>query len=135
MNTQIDLGPLITIVLGVSAVALVVSLVLVGWLLWRIKRINLPPGADVLDALRAAPFSVVLTLDVLDLGLDIFSAPLTWVLLTRLGLAPLRWVAVVKDLIPFADIIPAMTAAWVLVRVLDRNRLTPSRPVYRIDRR
>ncbi len=135
MNTQIDLGPLITIILAVSAAALLLSLLLIGWLLWRIKRINLPPGADMLDALRAAPLSVVIVLDLLDLALDIFSAPITWVLLTRLGLAPLRWVAVIKDLIPFSAWLPLMTLAWIGVRLLDRSRFAPSRTVYRIERR
>ncbi len=135
MNTQIDLGPLITIVLTISAVALLLSLLLIGWLLWRIKRINLPPGADILDALRASPLSVVLVLDLLDLALDIFSAPFTWILLTRLGLAPLRWVAVIKDIIPFSAWLPMMTLAWLGIRVLDRTRFAPSRTVYHIERR
>ncbi len=135
MNTQIDLGPLITILLIISAIALVLSIALIVWLLWRIKRINLPPGADVMDALRASPLSVVIVLDLLDLALDIFSAPFTWILLTRLGLAPLRWVAVIKDLIPFSAWLPLMTLSWIGVRVLDRTRFAPSRTVYRIERR
>ncbi len=135
MNTQIDLGPLITILLIISAIALVLSIALIVWLLWRIKRINLPPGADVMDALRASPLSVVIVLDLLDLALDIFSAPFTWILLTRLGLAPLRLVAVIKDLIPFSAWLPLMTLSWIGVRVLDRTRFAPSRTVYRIERR
>ncbi len=135
MNTQIDIGPLVAIILAVMAAALVLSIVLIAWLLWRIKRINLPPGADVLDALRAAPLSVVIVLDLLDLALDIFSAPLTWALLTRLGLAPLRWVAVIKDLIPFSAWLPLMSLAWLGVRVLDRTRFAPSRTGYYIERR
>ncbi len=97
--------------------ALALTLILVIWVLVKIRRINLPPNADVLTTLRATPLVVVVVLDLLDLSLDVFSAPVTWALLTRLGLAPLRWVAVIKDLIPVADIIPAMTIGWLIARV------------------
>ncbi len=98
---------------------LVVIASLLLFVVWRVRRINLPQGAGFATALRAAPLSVVLLLDALDWSLDIFSAPITWLLLDRLGLAPLRGVAVVKDLIPFDNFIPAMTLAWLAVRVLD----------------
>jgi hypothetical protein len=67
----------------------------------------------------AMPLSVAIVLDLLDLSLDIFSAPITWILLGRSGLTPLRGVAVILDLIPFDAVIPAMTLAWLFVRVLD----------------
>ncbi len=98
------------------------------------RRIDLPSYADVVDALRAAPLWVVIILDLLDLVLDVFSAPVTWVVLNRRGLAPLRWIAVAKDLIPFADVVPMMTLAWVFVRVLDRRQLAPHPVVYRVER-
>jgi hypothetical protein len=110
---------LITAVLLVIGSALVLTIALVLWVLWNVRRINLPPDADLVTTLRATPLVVVVVLDLLDLSLDVFSAPITWALLTRLGLAPLRWVAVIKDLIPIADIIPAMTIAWAIARLTE----------------
>jgi hypothetical protein len=120
MNTSnwLDANTLILALLLVLGGILALTLALIIYILWRIRRINLPPGADIVTTLRLTPLVVVVVLDLLDLGLDIFSAPITWVLLTRLGLAPLRLIAVIKDLIPFADVIPAMTLAWLVVRVL-----------------
>ncbi len=123
MDLQRDLPMLLTAIGVVILTALVVALVFLLWIVWRIKRINLPAGADFMMALRAMPLSVAVTLDLLDLSLDIFSAPIAWFLLDRLGLKPLRGIAVVKDLIPFDAVIPAMTIAWVLVRTADHYRL------------
>ncbi|MGB8643749.1 MAG: hypothetical protein WCF84_00800 [Anaerolineae bacterium] len=107
---------------------LLVIAALCAYIIWRVRRINLPDGAGFMMALRAAPLSVVLLLDALDFTLDVFSAPFTWIILGRLGLAPLRGVAVIKDLIPFDNFIPAMTAAWLVVRLFDLGRpyLDPS---------
>ncbi len=123
MDLQRDLPTLLGIVGIVMLVALAIAIVFVIWIVWRIKRIDLPAGADLMMALRAMPLSVAITLDLLDLSLDIFSAPVAWFLLDRLGLKPLRGIAVVKDLIPFDAVIPAMTLAWVLVRAADHDRL------------
>ncbi len=117
------------VLLFAAGLVVVASLLLV--VVWRVRRINLPQGAGFATALRAAPLSVVLLLDALDWSLDIFSAPITWLMLDRLGLAPLRGVAVVKDLIPFDNFIPAMTLAWLAVRVLDlgESQLQPAAKV------
>ncbi len=103
--------------LVIAAVGLALALALVAWVFWKVRHINLPPGAGFMTALRATPLSVVLLLDALDLGLDIFSAPFSWIILTRLGLGPLRAVSVIKDLIPGTGFIPAMTVAWIVVRL------------------
>lgn len=111
----------VLIILGIVAgTGLVLSLFLLGWVLWRIKRINLPADADVMTALRATPLVVVILLDLLDLGLDFLSAPIAWVLLGRLGLAPLRGVTVLEELVPGTQFIPMMTGAWILARLVGR---------------
>ncbi|GAB4548186.1 MAG: hypothetical protein Kow0063_43120 [Anaerolineae bacterium] len=97
--------------------ALLLSLLLLGLVIWRVRKIQLPPGADFLAALRATPLVVVLLLDLLDFSLDILSAPLAWVLLTRLGLGPLRGVTVVENLLPGTQFIPIMTLAWIAARL------------------
>lgn len=119
----IDLAGLFRTALIVMGVALALALLLLGWILWRVRRINLPPGADFATALRMTPFAVVFLLDLLDLGLDFFAAPISWVILGKLGLAPLRGVSVVEQIIPGTQFIPTMTAAWVVVRLLDRRLL------------
>ena len=120
MEIPPELTNLIYLILIAIAVGLVLSLALLVWVLWRIKRIDLPPNADFFTTLRATPLVVVLLLDALDLALDFLSAPIAWVILGRLGLQGLRGVTIVEDLIPGTQFIPTMTAAWVLARILPR---------------
>ena len=115
-ETGFDFAQLFTTLLWIMGVALALALPLLAWVIWRVRRIALPAGADFFTALRHTPFVVVLLLDLLDLGLDFLSAPIAWVLLTRLGLAPLRGVTIIEELIPGTQIIPTMTLAWVAVR-------------------
>ena len=119
---SLDWKSILTITLAFMGVGLVLSLLLLGWIMMRIKSIHLPPDADALTALRATPFSVVLLLDLLDLTLDFLSAPFSWVLLGRLGLQPLRAVTVVEAVIPGTQVLPTMTIAWIVARLTDRNR-------------
>lgn len=100
----------------VAGTALLLALVMGIYVFTRIRRVNLPPDADTLTALRMTPLSVVILLDLLDLGLDIFSAPFAWIILTKLGLGPLRGVTVAESLIPGTGAIPTMTVAWLLAR-------------------
>lgn len=118
---EVDIRLLLFIVLVLIGGALAIALLLLGWVIWRVRRVYLPANADLLTALRATPFVVVLLLDLLDFSLDFLSAPIAWVLLGRLGLAPLRGVAVLEELIPGTQLIPTMTAAWVVARLLRRK--------------
>ena len=111
-----DATVVLTTILLVLGSMLILALVLIVWAIWRIRRINLPPGTDFITALRATPLVVVIILDLLDMSLDIFSAPITWFLLGRLGLAPLRGVALVEGLVPFTNLLPLMTLAWLYAR-------------------
>ncbi len=103
--------------------ALLFSFMLGGFVLWRVRKIQLPPDADFFTAIRLTPLVVVLLLDLLDFTLDFLSAPVAWLLLTRLGLGPLRGVTVVESLIPGTQIIPTMTLAWIAVRVFKVDRV------------
>jgi hypothetical protein len=104
--------------------ALLFSIMLGGFVLWRVRKIQLPPDADFFTAMRMTPLVVVLLLDLLDFTLDFLSAPVAWLLLTRLGLGPLRGVTVVESLIPGTQIIPTMTLAWIAVRVFKVDRVS-----------
>jgi hypothetical protein len=107
------------ITLGVVAgISLLLAAVFFGWVFWRIRHIQLPPNADFFEALRLTPLSVVILLDLLDMSLDFFSAPISWVILNRLGLLPLRAVTMVQSFIPGTQILPTMTVAWILSRVM-----------------
>ncbi|GIK38637.1 MAG: hypothetical protein BroJett011_24700 [Chloroflexota bacterium] len=122
-STSIDLTEFLYPLLILIGIALTLALLLLGWIIWRVRRINLPPDADWVTALRATPFVVVLLLDLLDFGLDFLSAPFAWILLSYLGLKPLRAVTTIESLIPGTQFLPTMTAAWVIARFVKRERL------------
>jgi hypothetical protein len=116
-----DWRPWLYLLLGLMGAGLVLSSFLLIWVIWRVRRIDLPAGANALIALQRTPFIVVLMLDLLDLGLDIFSVPITWPLLGRLGLAPLRGVTLIEGVIPGTQLIPTMTLAWLFARWMGRQ--------------
>jgi len=116
----LDLTPYLNILLLVLGTALVLAVLLLGWIIWRVRRINLPPDADWIMAMRATPFIVVLVLDLLDFSLDFLSAPIAWILLSYLGLKPLRAVTTIESLIPGTQFLPTMTAAWIAARLMKR---------------
>jgi hypothetical protein len=64
------------------------------------------------------PLPMVILLDLLDFSLDIFAAPVSWVVLERLGLPALRNKAAIEALIPFTQPIPVFTVAWIAARLL-----------------
>src|SRR5258705_10058848 len=119
INLVSDIDPRIWYALLCVVGGALVGAVALGIYVWvTVRRINLPPDADVLTALRLTPLSVVVLLDLLDLSLDFLGAPVAWVILGRLGLGPLRGVTVIESLIPGTQLIPTMTIAWVLARWL-----------------
>ena len=130
--TQVTLGQWLMLLAWLLGLGLVLALGLGFWVFTRIRRVNLPPDADFFTALRYTPLAVVILLDLLDLALDFFSAPVSWVILDKLGLKPLRGVTVVESLIPFTQVLPTMTLAWMLARVW-RNppRIPPDMPKIR----
>jgi hypothetical protein len=126
-NFAIDWRELLYTFLAIAGVGLLLSLLLLGWVVWRVRRINIPDDADPLTALRATPFAVVLLLDMLDFSLDFLAAPLAWTILSYLGLKALRGVTVVESLIPGTQFLPTMTVAWILARV-SRPKSPQNRP-------
>lgn len=124
------------LIVGV-AIAVVVLLVLAAVVLYlayrRLRRIRIAADADFLTTVRAVPLTLVIGLDLLDLALDVFSTPLTWLLLDRLGLKSLRNVATIKAMIPLGDAIPLLTLSWFVVRLL-RPALPPDPNVIETER-
>ena len=105
---------------------LLMALLLAGLLFWwswrHLRDLHLPAGAGFVETLRLVPLPVVLMLDLLDLALDIFAAPVAWVALSTLGLRSLRTVTIVEALIPGTQFIPTMTASWLAVRWLGTRK-------------
>ncbi len=118
-----DINQLLYIALLLAGGALVLAVLLLVWIIWRVRRIDLPPNADFFTALRATPFVVVVALDLLDLSLDFLSAPVAWALLSYLGLKPLRGVTAVEGLLPGTQLLPTMTIAWIFARLMGPDRL------------
>ena len=118
-----DFGEVLKAIAIVVGIGLVLSLIMAAWIFWKVRRINLPAGTEFFDALRATPLSVVILLDLLDLSLDFFSAPFSWIILGRLGLEPLRTVTVIESLIPGTELLPTMTVAWLIARFWKRARI------------
>jgi hypothetical protein len=107
-----------TYLLITMVISLVLALLLLLIVIRQVRKIDIPPDADFHETLLLTPFSVVLMIDLLDLGLDFLAAPVAWVILDRLGLKALRGVSAVEALIPATQIIPTMTLAWVGARFL-----------------
>lgn len=107
----------------IAAVALVLAAVVLFYAIRQLKRIRVPPDADFFTAVRAVPLSLVIGLDLLDLALDVFSAPIIWMILNRAGLQALRNTASVEALIPITGPIPTMTIAWFAARAFKLGRV------------
>ncbi len=91
----------------------------------RLRRLDLPPNAGLATTLRAVPLGLVIVLDLLDLGLDIFATPIVWLVLSRYRLHALRNAAALEAVIPLTQVVPTLTVAWLAVRILglgDRPR-------------
>jgi hypothetical protein len=118
MNTG-ALGDFLFWLLVAMGVALLIAAVGLALLWRRITRLNVPANAGYFDTMRYVPFSLVVVLDLLDFGLDIFAAPVSWIVLDRLGLRGLRNKAAIEALIPFTQPIPTFTLSWVAARTLN----------------
>ncbi|MBP6015495.1 MAG: hypothetical protein KA586_02160 [Candidatus Promineofilum sp.] len=112
----------VLILVSVMSVALILALILLAIIFIQIRHIKVPPGAGFAETMLYTPFLVVLFLDVLDLALDFLSAPIAWIVLDRLGLKGLRGIATFESLVPFTQVIPTMTLAWIAVRVMGKDR-------------
>ena len=109
-------------ILGVAGVALLLALIILVLLDRKLRRLRVPSDADFFTTLRIVPVSLVIGLDLLDLGLDVLAAPVAWAFLKRYNLQALRNVATYEALIPFTGPIPTMTIAWIAARTLKLGR-------------
>jgi hypothetical protein len=123
MNPKVivDWGGLLKLAAVVAVVALVLAAIVLALAFRALRRVRVrvPPNSDFFTTVRAVPLSLVVGLDLLDLGLDVFSAPIIWVILNRFGLQALRNVATVEALIPISGPIPTLTLAWLAARIFN----------------
>ncbi len=115
-----QLRTLLLISAGMAVLSLAAAILLVLMTYRRLRRLSLPLDADFMTCLRTVPITVVIILDLLDFGLDVFSAPVAWVLLGKLGLQGLRGITILEELIPGTQFLPTMTLAWIGIRLYDR---------------
>ena len=118
-NMTVDWGAVLKVLGVVAVVALILAAIVLAWAFRALRRVRLkvPQNADFFTTVRAVPFSLVVGLDLLDLALDVFSAPIIWYILNRFGLQALRNVATIEALIPISGPIPTLSLAWIAARV------------------
>jgi len=108
---------LLKVLIAIAAVALVLAALVLVWAVRSLRRIRVPANADFFTTVRAVPLSLVVGIDLLDLALDSFSAPIIWLILNRYGLKALRNVGTIEALIPISGPIPTLTIAWLIARI------------------
>ncbi len=96
---------------------LLLAILLFIFAIRRLQKLDVPKDAGFGETLLYIPLSLVLFIDLLDFALDILAAPITWVVLDRLGLKALRNVFAFEAFLPFTQFIPAMTIAWIAARL------------------
>ncbi|HEU5101361.1 MAG TPA: hypothetical protein VFU22_20200 [Roseiflexaceae bacterium] len=143
-----SLRGVLTLLLVVMAVSVVLGGIGLFALARSIRRLRIPPDADFFTTMRYIPLPLAIVLDLLDFGLDIFSAPIMWIALDRMGLYNLRNKATIEALIPFTNILPTFTVSWFVARLfnlgaqpwpyqsddwVDRRRALPRRESRVID--
>ena len=110
------------LLINVAAVIMVISLLAAVLLLMiairQVRKIRVPPNAGFVATLQGTPLVAVLGLDLLDLALDVFAAPLAWIVLEYLGLKGLQTVTVIESLFPGTQLIPTLTLCWVAARLM-----------------
>lgn len=116
------LRDLLIFLTGIAVVSLLLAAGLLFVAIRRLRRIRVPPDADFFTAIRAVPLSLVVGIDLLDLGLEVFSAPIIWFLLNRTGLQALRKTATIEALIPISGPVPTLTLAWIAARLFHLGR-------------
>jgi hypothetical protein len=115
---EVGLRDIGLIIAAMMAISFVLALLIFVIAVRRLRNLDVPDGAGFGETLLYTPLSLVLFIDLLDFGLDILAAPITWMVLDRLGLRALRNVFAFEALIPFTQFVPAMTIAWIAVRLV-----------------
>lgn len=117
---------LLQILLWVSLIAGVLAALMLAWIYRDIRRLHIPAHAGFFETMRIIPLRVAIFIDLLDLALDSFAAPVAWVVLRWLRLDQLRAPAIIEAFIPGTQLIPTMSVLWVATRALNLGELPAS---------
>ncbi len=116
---------ILQVMLFVSIVAGIAASVLLVLTYRDIRRLDIPPGAGFFETMRVVPLRVAMFLDLMDLALDTFAAPLAWLVLRWLRLDALKAPAMLEAIIPGTQYIPTMTLMWGATRLLNLGLPAP----------
>src|SRR6476659_7485826 len=114
-----SLRSILTVLLIAMGLSVVLGCIGLAILARSIRRLRIPPDADFFTTMRYIPLPLAIVLDLLDFGLDIFSAPIIWIALDRMGLYNLRNKATIEALIPLTNVIPTFTVSWFAARIFN----------------
>ena len=103
---------------GAMGFSLFLAIFLFVLVIRKMRHLDIPANAGFGETMLHVPLVVVLFIDLLDFALDILAAPFSWLILDRLGLRALRNIAAFEALLPFTQVIPTMTIAWLAARLL-----------------
>lgn len=113
----------VVIVAGICmATALVGAVALLVLAARQISEIEIPEDADFFETMQHLPITVPLALDLLDMAFDIFAAPIAWLVLELLGLQVLQLITVVEGVIPGTQLVPTLTIAWLIARMMKKRQ-------------
>jgi hypothetical protein len=119
-----------TLCLGIGVVGLVIvggAIALLYFAAQSVRDLEIPEDADFFETMQVIPITIPIALDLLDLVLDVFSAPISWIILNMMGLGALKMVTIFESIIPGTQLIPTMTIGWIISRTLVKNRQSPMR--------
>lgn len=122
---------ILTVLVLLMVISLVIAVAGLMAMVRSIRNIRVPRDADFFTTMRFVPLTLVILLDLLDFALDLFSAPITWIVLDRMGLPNLRNKATIEAIIPATGPIPRLrlpgcwhaSLIWVYHQEPGRHRL------------
>lgn len=112
------LTEVIWVLLALMLVALLIAGIGLVLIFHKIRDLDVPEDAGFFTTMHYIPLILVILLDLLDFGLDVLAAPISWIVLDRMGLRGLRNKAAIEAFIPFTQPIPVFTLGWVAARLL-----------------
>ena len=114
--SQIPLRDALIVVAICAAAAIAAAVALLFMAAQQVRDLEIPPDADFFEVMQVIPITIPIALDLLDGALDVFSAPISWVILEMMGLGQLKMITLVESLIPGTQLIPTLTISWIIGR-------------------
>ena len=129
--SQIPLRDAIVVFAICAAAGIAGAVALLFMAAQQVRDLDIPPDADFFGVMQVIPITVPIALDLLDGALDVFSAPISWMILEMMGLGQLKMITVVESLIPGTQLLPTLTIAWIIGRYFVKDRQSPIRDAMR----